>query len=135
MLQAELEGPVEAPLVGDEHGQVPALVAEGRHHLDRVGELRDPLGVHEAGRLDDRQPGGDQPPDELDLDLDGDDGLLVLEPVARADLVDRDPLGQRRRRRAQRGPLDGSTTNRVAPSDTCPPTVAPTAVTMPATAP
>ena len=95
--QAELERPVEPALVGHQHRQVATAVgAEPGHQLLGVGELRHPLRVHEAGRLDDRQPGGDQPAYELRLDVGGHDRLLVLQAVARADLVDRDPLGQPR---------------------------------------
>ena len=52
--------------------------------------------MDEAGRLDHPQAGVGQPADELGLDLDGQGGLLVLQPVAGADLVDRDALGQAR---------------------------------------
>ena len=91
---AELQGPVEAAFVGHEHREVAAAVAEERHQLGRVGQLRDPLRVHERRRLDDRQPGVEQPGDELRLDLGRDQRGLVLEAVAGADLVDRDALGQ-----------------------------------------
>ena len=64
------------------------------HQVLGVGELGHPPRVHEAGRLDDRQPGGEQPADELRLDLDGHQRRLVLQAVAGADLVDRHPLGQ-----------------------------------------
>ena len=91
---AQLQRAVEAALVGHEHRQVAAAVAEQAHQLSRVGELRDPLRVHERRRLDDRQPGVEQPRDQLGLDLGRDQGGLVLQPVAGADLVDRDALGQ-----------------------------------------
>ena len=42
-----------------------------------------PMRVHEAGGLDDRQPGREQPADELGLGLHRDDALLVLQAVAR----------------------------------------------------
>ena len=95
--QAELERPVEAALVGDQHGTVAAVVAQTAHQLGGVGQLRDPAGVDEGGRLDDGQPGGQQPPHELLLDLHRDHALLVLQAVARADLVDPHPAGQPRR--------------------------------------
>ena len=48
-----------------------------------VGELRHPPRRDEAGQLDGAQPGVEQPPDELRLDLDRDDRRLVLQAVAR----------------------------------------------------
>ena len=98
---AELEGAVESAFVRHQHGQLLAGLAElaldqQAHQLGGVGQLGHPLGVHEAGGLDDGQAGGEQAPDELGLRLDRDDALLVLQAVARADLVDRDRgLGQR----------------------------------------
>ncbi len=94
--EPEREGPVEAALVGHQHGEVDAVGAQARHQLLGVGQLRHPARVHEAGRLDDRQPGGEEPAYELLLDLDGHQGLLVLQAVARSDLVDRHALGQPR---------------------------------------
>ena len=140
---AELQRPVEAALVGHQHRAVAGPASpEQRHQLGGVGELGHPLRVHEAGRLDDRQPGGEQAADELGLDLGRDQRLLVLQAVARADLVDRDPLGHRRDRRGVAGttvgvrirPLlvrrssSGSTTNSRAPSATWSPAAASTAV-------
>ena len=90
----ELEGPVEAALVGHQHGVGAALLAEHRHQLGGVGQLGHPPRVDEAGRLDDGQAGGDQAAYELGLVLGRDDRLLVLQAVAGADLVDRDLLGQ-----------------------------------------
>ena len=84
--------------------------------------------MHERRRLDDRQPGVEQPGDQLRLDLGRDQRGLVLQAVAGADLVDRDALGQ---------PVEGddggalhqasfSTTNSRWPSDTWSPTAAAT---------
>ena len=60
VLGAELEGAVEAALVGHQDRAVAAGLAEERHQVGGVGELRHPLRVHEAGRLDDRQAGGER---------------------------------------------------------------------------
>jgi len=46
--------------------------------------------VHEAGHLDRLEPGCDEAADELGLGLDRDDRVLILQPVAWADLIDRD---------------------------------------------
>ena len=61
-----------------------------REHLVRVGELRYGARVDERGRLDHAQARRAEQVDEADLDLGRDLGGLVLEPVARADLDDRD---------------------------------------------
>src|SRR5262249_33184985 len=58
--------------------------------LGGVGELRDPLRVHERADLDVGQPGVAERVDEGDLRVGRDHARLVLQPVARADLVDRD---------------------------------------------
>ena len=94
--QAELERPVQAALVGHQHGALDALGTKAGHQLGGVGQLRHPARVDEGGGLDDRQPGGQQPPHELLLHLHRDDALLVLQAVARADLVDPHPPGQPR---------------------------------------
>jgi hypothetical protein len=71
VLAADLECAVEAALVGDQDRELPAALAEPLdqhgHELRGVGQLRHPLRVDEAGRLHDRQPGGDEPADELRL--------------------------------------------------------------------
>ena len=56
-----------------------------------VGELRHPGRRDERRRLDRLEPGGGQSADELRLHGGRDDGLLVLQTVARAHLVDGDP--------------------------------------------
>ena len=50
--------------------------------------------LSEAGRLDAAQPGRRQPVDQLDLRGGRDGRLLVLQPVARADLDDAHGGGQ-----------------------------------------
>ena len=104
------------------------------HQLGRVGELGDPPRVHEAGRLDDRQAGGEQALDELGLGLDRDDALLVLQAVAGADLVDGDALGQPGLDSARALLLVhlASTSKSSAPRATWSPASAPTVVTVPA---
>ena len=92
----QLEGAVEPALVGDQHRELTALVAEDLHQLCGVGELGHPLRVDEAGGLDDGEPRRHQPPDELGLDLGRHQRLLVLQAVPRADLVDRHPLREPR---------------------------------------
>ncbi len=93
-----LERPVQPPLVGDEDGTVPAeaLGPEEAEHVGGVGQLGHPSGVDERGRLDRREAGGREPADELGLDLRRHDRRLVLQPVARAHLVDPHGAGQRR---------------------------------------
>ena len=54
-----------------------------------ANDLRNTLGVDEAGGLDPAQPGFCEAPDQLEARLDGKHLLLVLEPVARADLAER----------------------------------------------
>ena len=125
VLQPELEGPVEAALVGDQDRAVRPASPSRVISSAASASCGHPLRVHEGGRLDDRQPGGEQPAYELLLDVDGDERLLVLQAVARADLVDRDPL-------RQRVIVAASTTNTRRPSATCSPVAAPTVVTVPA---
>ena len=55
-----------------------------------IGELGDPVRTHEAGRLDLAQPGRDERLDEATLVVGGDGRGLVLEAVARTDLVHAD---------------------------------------------
>src|SRR4051794_5123598 len=86
---AQLQGVVEAALVGDEHrhadvvGDVRAL-----EHLAPVGQLRDDVGADEARDLQPLDAGARELLDEPDLVLGGDDLGLVLKAVARADLAD-----------------------------------------------
>src|SRR5690606_41688512 len=68
----------------------PALPAPGAGgEVARVGQRRDPPGGDEGGDLDATQAGVGQPGDQPELVLGGDDALLVLQPVARPHLVDR----------------------------------------------
>ena len=64
------------------------LAADARHHVGAVGHLRHPLRRHERRGLDRRQPRIAQAVDQADLDVGRDGALLVLQPVARADLDD-----------------------------------------------
>src|SRR6478672_3476806 len=134
VLAAELQRPVEAAVVRHQHREVGAAGTQAGHQVGGVGELGHPPGVHEAGRLDDREPGRQEPFDELGLDLGRDQGLLVLQAVARPDLVDRDPVGQQRAvGNHGGGPHDASSSTRksLAPSATWAPAAASTAVTTP----
>ena len=58
--------------------------------LLRAGHLRHALRSDEADRLDPRQPGRREPADELRPNLGRERLRLVLEPVARADVAERD---------------------------------------------
>jgi hypothetical protein len=90
-----LQGAVQAALVRHQYGCPDAgRQIDPGQQFGGVGELGHPLGVDEAGGLDRGQPGRGQPVDELGLDLEVDDRVLVLQPVARPDLVDRHPLRQ-----------------------------------------
>ena len=95
---AELERAVEAALVGHQHraahGPTSPSIA---HQVLGVGELRAPTRVDERWSPRRSAAGREQPPDQLGLHLGRDQRRLVLEPVARSDLVDRDALGQVRR--------------------------------------
>ena len=89
---------VQTTLVGHQHRSVaaPADLTEQPQQRGGVGELGDPPGRHEGRRLDGVEPGGDEPLNELSLDLHRDHGQLVLQPVAGSDLVDGDPSGHTR---------------------------------------
>ena len=90
-----LQRPVQAALVGNQDGVLRARgLVEAVEELGGVGQLRDPLGVHEAGRFQHDQARVGQPPQELQLDLERNDLLLVLQSVPRADLPDRHLSGQ-----------------------------------------
>jgi hypothetical protein len=91
---AELERTVEATFVGDEHRQVLARVAETSIRSPASASWGTHLGCTKLVASTTGRPGRQQSPDELGLGLDRDDAALVLETVARADLVDRDALGQ-----------------------------------------
>ena len=93
------DGPVQPALVRHEHRVVDA-VAPFQHgdQLLGVGELGHPLRVHEAGGFQRGEPGVGEPAQELRLHRDRNDRLLVLQSVARADLVDGDALRQAVRR-------------------------------------
>ena len=70
----------------------PSSGCELAGQLVGVGELRDPARRDEARDLDALEPGGDQRLDQAQLAHGADRGRLVLQPVARADLVDRDAI-------------------------------------------
>ena len=84
------ERAVEAALVGHQHRTLPPkpLLAEQAEQLLGVGELGDPARVDERRGLEDARPGSGKPTDELGLDRGGHDGRLVLQAVARPDLVE-----------------------------------------------
>src|SRR5690606_25502453 len=82
-------------LVGHQHRVMDArATGDPGEHLGGVGQLRHPPGADEAGRLDALQAGGREPVDQFDLVGAGDHRLLVLQPVARADLDDAYVAGQ-----------------------------------------
>jgi hypothetical protein len=84
---ADLQRPVQAALVGDEHGDADAVGdVDAGEHLARVGELRDDVGADERGRLDPPQARAGETVDEAHLVLGGDHLGLVLEAVARPHL-------------------------------------------------
>jgi len=64
------------------------------HHGRVVAHLRHPLRRDERRCLDDAQAGIGQPLDQFDLGRGRNDQLLVLQPVARADLDDFDFGGE-----------------------------------------
>ena len=80
--------------IGGQNGIGDALAAlDARHHLVRRRHLRNPFRGNESPGLDALCASGRQTLDEFDLRLDADDLLLVLEAVARPDLVDPDVVG------------------------------------------
>ncbi len=82
----------DAAAVGGEGAVAdPGVLLHGRPHLGGVGHLRDGLGADEAHGLDAGQAGARERIDEPDL-VGGGHGRLVLEPVARSDLPQRDPI-------------------------------------------
>ena len=114
----DLVGPLLAPYrqcglepfhVGHQRRVAHAFLArDAGEHGRVVGHLRHPFRADEAGDLDLAQPGRLQPMHELDLDGGLDRLLLVLQPVARAD-VDEGDLGRQhgrsfRRRGERNGP-------------------------------
>src|SRR3546814_6591536 len=66
------------------------LARDAGEHLGGVGELRLPFRTDEAGCFDALQAGGREPVDQFDFVGGGDEGLLVLQAVARADFDDAD---------------------------------------------
>ena len=90
---AVLEGGRQASLVGHEDGQLDAVGdVDAVQHVDRIVELRDDVGTHEARDLDPAQPRPCERVDEPHLVLRRDALGLVLEAVARSDLPDADAL-------------------------------------------
>src|SRR5262249_14186777 len=72
--------------------------ADAARHLGAVGELGDPARADERADLDRAEAGVGERVDEHDLLVGGDEARFVLQPVARADLVDGDPRGVARHR-------------------------------------
>ena len=94
---ARLDRALEALLVGHEHRVAHARrLADPPEDLLRVGELRHRARRDERADLDGRQSRLRQQVHERDARLDRDRLRLVLETVARPDLVDGDALGQMR---------------------------------------
>ncbi len=94
--------PGQAALVGHQHrvahGSARARRRQARQQQVGIRELRDGPWRDEAGGLDLAQAGRHEQLDEVALDVRGDRHRLVLEAVARADLVDADVAGQGHRR-------------------------------------
>lgn len=70
-----------------------ARQAEERWRLVVLVHLRNPLGADKACRLHDTQASVRKAVDEFDLDVGGDDLLLVLEAISWADFNDFDKVG------------------------------------------
>ena len=88
--------PFEAAQVWNEDGIPHAIDPRQRpEQFVGVGELGDGPRPDEAGGLDLAEPGRGEAGQELQLGRDRDRLGLVLEPVARPDLVDPDPLAHR----------------------------------------
>jgi hypothetical protein len=84
-----LERPLEAARIGHERGvQRAGASCDAGEHLAGIRHLRHPARADERTGLDHRQAGGAEPIDERDLVGGGDDGVLVLQPVARAHFDD-----------------------------------------------
>src|SRR5690606_18231704 len=91
LLHPDRAGTLVAFFVGNQYRVMHARSAgDAGIDLGGVGQLRHPLRADEAGRLDAPQPGGGEAVDQGDLVGGGDRRLLVLQPVARADLDDAD---------------------------------------------
>ena len=81
----------EALLVEDEPRVLDAVAAlDPGDDVLRAGHLRHRVVADEADRLDPREAGRRQAVDQLRAGLRREDVLLVLKPVARADVADRD---------------------------------------------
>ena len=83
--------------------------SDAREDLCRVRHLRHPLRRHERGDLDGRVPGGRECVDERDLGRGRHDAGFVLQPVARPDLDDGDPAGERSRHSSSTSATPGCT--------------------------
>ena len=76
-------------------GELGLDVADRRDDLLRAGHLRHALVADEAGRLDPREAGRREPANELGANLRRERLGLVLEPVAGADVAERDAHASR----------------------------------------
>src|SRR6185312_8960851 len=91
----ERDGALQAFLVEPERGVADAVAAaDAVHHRLGVGPARHALGIDEGDDLDAPQAGLRQRIDERDLALGRDRPRLDLEALARALLMDIDPLRQ-----------------------------------------
>ena len=87
--------PLPATLVEHQPGELGLDVAGGVDDLLRTGHLRHALVADEAGRLDPRQPGRREAPNELRANLGSERLRLVLKPVSGADIAERDAHASR----------------------------------------
>ena len=88
---AQLERVVEAALVRDQHRHRHRVRDVGpAQYLGAVRKLGDHVGADEARDLQSRNAGAGEQLDQAHLVVGGDDLGLVLEPVARSHLADRD---------------------------------------------
>lgn len=92
-----VQGPFGAPEVRHQHGGPQPRQDPGEaQHLGGVGQLRHPVGRHEGAELHLALPGQVGIVQPFELEMGGQHAGDALQPVAKADLPDDDPRGQRR---------------------------------------